>query len=102
MCKWNSGVTGEQRVENCFGYIEVSCLRLCYGTLFGKVEKATSDIVRVVVSVKIRRWTALKQDIIQPFEPDCAFIIIITLIFIIIALISAQFLLWTVFPFPPP
>jgi hypothetical protein len=42
-----------------------------------RVRKATSDIATMVVSVKIRRWTALKQEGIQHFEPDFSIIIII-------------------------
>ena len=49
-----------------------------------KVEKATCDMVTVIVSVKIRRWTALKEDTIQPFKPDSSFIIVIIIINIII------------------
>jgi len=39
MCKWNSGVTGEQGVENCFGYIEVFLFETLLLNVFGKSGK---------------------------------------------------------------
>ena len=48
--------------------LNVSYLRQCYGMLLEKGKKTTSAIVTVVVSVKIRSWTSLKQKEIQHFE----------------------------------
>jgi hypothetical protein len=68
--------------------------------VFENLRKTTSDIVPVVASVRIRRWTALKQVGIQQLVPDCSIIIIIIII-IAAADISEPFLLRIVLPFPP-
>jgi hypothetical protein len=66
-----------------------------------KVKKVTSDIVSVFVSVKIRRWTFLRQEGFQHFEQVFSINIILIIIIAAAAAILSQFLLRVFFPFPP-
>jgi ABC-type lipoprotein release transport system permease subunit len=60
--------------------------------LLENVRKATSGIVTVVVSVKIRSWTALNQEGIQHFRPECSIINFIVIIIIIIVILLSLLL----------
>jgi hypothetical protein len=51
---------------------------------FEKVKKATSDIVIVVVSVRIRSWISLKQDGIQHFESVSSISILLLLLLLLL------------------
>jgi hypothetical protein len=52
--------------------------------LLEKMKKATSDIVTVVFSAKIRSWTFLKEEDIQHFEPVCSVGILLLLLLLLL------------------